>query len=30
MLDCLNDNRVGDDLEGNDECTPRTKRKDYK
>jgi hypothetical protein len=25
VLDCLNDNRVGDDLKGNDECIPRTK-----
>ncbi len=28
-LDCLNDNRVGDDLKGNDEHTPRTKKRDY-
>ncbi len=29
VLDCLNDNQVGDDLEGNDEHNPRTK-KEYK
>ncbi len=27
VLDCLNDNRVEHDLEGNDECTLRTKGK---